>query len=158
MPGARYELPGLPPEKAAVGLSAFMPGLTSPAASSAQSYKYAVAGYPGTRGIPAPPPAISRLEATAMAQQGTATSFDAPPVWYPNQYYQQYAAEYPGAGQQVKIYDPVNPGPTSLLPVPAEDPSVTYRAGQYVSTRPAGIVNRVKAIPWLPRLGGGGNG
>lgn len=153
-----YELSGLPPEKAAVGLSAFMPGLTRYAASSAQSYKYAVNGYPGTRGVPAPTQGTQMSpDEGDKAQMGTARSSDAPDVWYPQQYYQGYAVEYPGAGQRVLIYDPVNPGPTSLLPVPTPDIAVTARQSQYRSRRPAGIVQRARSIPWLPRLGGSGN-
>lgn len=155
----RYELPGLPPEIAAAGLSAFMPGMTPHASSGAQSYKYAVSGYPGTRAIPTPT-ASTQMDSgkSAIAQQGTGRSSDAPEAFYPNQYYARYAAEYPGAGQQILLPDPVNPGPTTLLPVPAVDALAAARAKQYQSQRQAGILQRVRQIPWLPNLGGGGNG
>lgn len=157
MAEVRYELPGVPPQVAAVGLSAFMPHLARQAAGGAQSYKYAVNGYPGTRAIPAPTAGTQMASGgAAVAGQGTARSSDAPPAWFPNTYWQGYAAEYPGAGQDILLVDPVNPGPASLLPVPAVDPAAAARPQAYQSPRMAGIVQRVRSLPWPPRLGGGG--
>ncbi len=156
---AGYDLPGVPPEKAAVGLSAFLPGLTPPAGSGAQAYKAAVAGYPGTRGIPAPTrDTVPSPDMGDKAIGGTHASSDAPDVWYPNQYYQRFIFEQPGGAQTPLRYDPVNPGPTTLLPVPAVNAVNQMRAAQYQSSRLAGVVNRVKALPWFPRVAGGGRG
>jgi hypothetical protein len=148
----RYTVPGVPPGPAA-GLSAFTPAFVRHAASSAQSYKYAAEGYPGTRGIPMEARKNSQRDPgglTPLAAMGGARSTDAPDAIWPNQYYQWYAAEYPGAGQRIQYYDPVRPGLTSVLPVPAED----YRAGyQRDSAKLArlAVLRRVKAMPWFPR-------
>ena len=53
MTDVRYSVPGVPPE-AAKGITAFSPHFNRHAGSSAQEFKYAVEGYPGTRAIPVP--------------------------------------------------------------------------------------------------------
>lgn len=116
----RYKLPGVPPSVAARGLTAFTPQLTRHAASGAQSYKQAVAGYPGTRGIGVDASQVARADApSAIAQMGTARSTDAPDMIYPNQYYEAAPWERPGGWPRIKVYDPTDVGATSVLPVPA---------------------------------------
>lgn len=150
MPDVRYVTPGIP-QGAAAGLTAFLPHFNRQCGSGAQSYKYALRGFPGTRGIPAPiPGGVPQHEGAAMAQQGRATSSDAPPEWFPQQYYQSYIAEQPGAGMPILRVNPVNPAQATVLPVPAS--TYNYRSYQYRSKRPAGIVQRVKQIPVFARL------
>lgn len=121
----RYSVPGVPPQLAC---TAFTPHLNRMRASGAQRYKYAVHGSPGTEGIgidmtgAVPVPDLGDL-----AQAGTSRSTDAPNVIYPQLYYQAYAVEWPGAGMPVRVYDPTQPGPTTLLPVPATDYRALYQ-------------------------------
>lgn len=151
MPEFRYSVPGIPPEESA-GLSAFMPHANRYAASGAQTYKYAVRGYPGTRGIPAPT-INTQMSADRgdLAQTGFARSSDAPDMWWPQDYDQTFIAEAPGAGMPILRIDPVNPGPRSLLPVAAVDVTDIARGRQAMSP-PTGVVQRVRQLPWFPRL------
>jgi hypothetical protein len=92
-----------------------MPHLNRMAGSGAQSFKLAVAGQPGTQGIPAPDPGVPR-DRTAQAQMGTARSGDAPNAWYPQLWFQDRLTERPGAGMPLRVYS------DNLMPVPAIDP------------------------------------
>ena len=147
MPGFRYSIPGVPPDPAK-GITAFAPSYNPPAASGAQSYKYAVVGRPGTHGIPVPARALNvEGHHIAQATQGTARSTDAPDAIYPNQYYQAFAAETPGGNApRPRVYNPTAPGATTLLPIPAEDGRAAYLAGSAMLSRP-GPLNRVKPMP-----------
>lgn len=153
MPDVRYSLPGVPPGPA-MGISAFTPPLARQAASGAQSYKYAVAGYPGTRAIPVDthvngtPPSPDPGD---MSQMGSSRSSDAPDAFWPNQYYQTFIAEPPGGGYPVQVYDPTRPGLTSLLPVPAVQVALHGRGHQAMLARRA-VLQRVRQLPWFPRL------
>ena len=152
MPEVSYRVPGVPPAPAA-GITAFMPHYNRPAAGGAQSYKYAVNGYPGTRAVPAPLGASlgnAVGNPVAGAAMGTARSGDAPPYIYPNQYYQSFIAEPPGAGMPVQYYSPTQPGLTSLLPVPAANPAPGLRRDSARLSRRA-LLNRVKQLPWYPQ-------
>ncbi len=150
MTDVRYSVPGIPPQ-AATGLSAFLPHFNRAAASSAGSYKYAVSGYPGTRGIPVPTrDTVPFPDLGDKAQAGTSRSSDAPDVFYPQQYYERFIAEQPGAGMPILRVDPINPGPASLLPVPALNPIIAASANQAMSP-PTGIVQRIRQLPWFPR-------
>lgn len=151
MAEVRYRVPGIPPQVAA-GVSAFMPHFNRQAGGSAQDYKYAVSGFPGTKGIPAPTTDTQvSPDDGDKAQMGFARSSDAPPVWYPNQYYQRFIAERPGAGMPILLIDPEHPGQRALLPIPALDPPTLARANQAMSP-PTGIVQRIKQLPVFPRL------
>lgn len=149
MPTVRYRLPGVPPGPAA-GLSAFLPSYEAPASSGAQSYKYALVGSPGTTAIPAAP-TYTDAGSCAQAQMGGARSSDAPPAWWPQQYYQAQVQERPGAGMPIRLPDWTTPGPNTVLPVPAGNYAQVY---QVASARLAQrtILQRVKQLPWFPRL------
>lgn len=152
MPDVSYRVPGIPPGPAA-GITAFMPHFNRQSATGAQSYKYALLGFPGTRAIPVPYDPAALLAAgnpVAGAMMGGARSADAPPYFYQTQYYQSYIAEPPGAGMPVLVYDPVRPGPTSLLPVPAANIGLAARSNSARLARTA-LLNRVKQLPWWPR-------
>lgn len=150
MPDIRYVTPGIP-QGAAAGITAFLPHFNRQCGSGAQSYKYALRGFPGTRGVAAPyPGGVPQGEHSAMAQQGTGTSDCAPPEWFPQQYFQSYIAEQPGAGMPILRIAPTNPAQSTVLPVPAS--TYNYRGQQYRSKRPAGIVQRVRQIPVFARL------
>lgn len=143
----RYTVSGIPPGVAARGLSAFLPHFTRPAASGAQRYKQAVEGQPGTRGIRVggnPTPA-DRSAAAAVALKGAASSLDAPDVVYPNQYYQRYLTERPGAGMPIAVL-PGNPPP-----VPAVNLRGGYLSGSARLSRTA-IRRQQKQIAAHPRL------
>jgi len=151
MPNPRYTVTGIPP---ALASSAFLPNFTRRAGSGAQSYKYAVDGSPGTRGVPAPRPQTSRDgDVTARAQYGYAGSQDAPPAWFPQEWFQGFICERPGAGMPVRVYDPVHPGPTTLLPVPAVDYRTVYLENSARLSRPGPRAGQraVRARPRLPR-------
>jgi hypothetical protein len=121
----RYTVPGVPPQLAG---TAFTPHLNRRAGSGYQQYKYALAGHPGDRGIPIDMTgAVPSPDLGDLAQAGTSRSSDAPDVIYPGQYFQGQAIERPGAGMPVRVYDPVAPGPTTLLPVPATDYRALYQ-------------------------------
>jgi hypothetical protein len=114
----RYTVPGVPPS-AAKGSTAFTPHMTRLAASGAQSYKATVSGQPGTEAIPAPrSQAYAGLDRAAVAQKGLYDSGDAPAVWYPSVYYSR-PVNWPGAGMPIRVYDPTDPGLTTVVPVPA---------------------------------------
>ena len=148
MTDVRYQIPGVPPE-AAKGITAFSPHFNRHAGSSAQEFKYAVEGYPGTRGIPVPARRETQISPDYgdLSTAGTSRSSDAPDAIYPNLYYQSFIAEHPGGNSpQIRMYDPVNPGLTTLLPVPAEDGRGTYTAQSARLTRRA-ILNRFRPTP-----------
>jgi hypothetical protein len=121
----RYTVTGVPPGLAS---TAFTPHLNRMRASGAQQYKYAVVGSPGVTGIPAPTHATAPSpDPGDLAISGQSRSADAPDAIWPNLYFQGFAIEWPGAGMPVRVYDPTRPGPTTLLPVPAEDYRVQYQ-------------------------------
>lgn len=154
MPEVTYRTPGIPPGPAN-GITAFTPHYNRPAGSGAQSYKYDVTGEPGTRAIPMPhsTAAMHAGNPVAQARMGTSRSTDAPPEFWPQLYYQRVIAERPGAGMPVQIYDPVAPGLTTLLPVPAEQLGLTLRRDSARLSRRA-LLNRVRQLPWWPRAYG----
>jgi len=152
MADVRYQVPGVP-EVGARGLTAFTPHFNRHAASGAQSYKYAVTGRPGTAAIPMTARRDTQISPDEgdRAQSGWARSSDAPDAIWPNQYYQSYAAEYPGAGMPVAYYSPTAPGRTTLLPVPATDWRGLYQHDSARLSRRA-ILNRARQLPWFPRI------
>ena len=152
MPDVRYTVPGIEAGPAA-GLTAFTPAFHRHAASSAQSYKYAARGYPGTRAIPQTARRDTQISPDEgdRAAAGTSRSSDAPDAIWPNQYYQAYAAEYPGAGMPVRYYSPTMPGATTLLPVPAQDWRGLYQSQSARLARRA-VLNRARQLPWFPRI------
>ncbi len=153
MTDVRYSVPGVPPE-AAKGISAFAPHFVRHAASSAQDYKYAVSGHPGTRAIPQQAKTDTQLSADYgdLSQAGTSRSSDAPDSIWPNQYYQRFIAERPGGNSQTpQVYSPQYPGLTTLIPVPAEDGRAAYLAGSAALSR-AAILNRKREVPVHPRF------
>lgn len=151
MPEVRYSVPGIPPEKSA-GLSAFMPHFDRQAAGGAQTYKYAVVGRPGTQGIPAPTQDTQiSADLGDLAQTGDSRSSDQPDVFYPNQYYDRFIAEQPGAGMPIMRVEDATTGLRSLIPVPAIDPTDYQRRNQAMSP-PTGVVQRIRQLPWFPRL------
>lgn len=151
MPEVRYSVPGIPPEKSA-GLSAFMPHFDRQAAGGAQTYKYAVTGRPGTQAIPAPTRDTQmHPDVGDLAQTGDSRSSDQPDAIFPNQYYQRFIAEQPGAGMPIMRVEDQTAGLRSLIPVPAVDPALRARGNQNM-TSPTGIVQRVRQLPWFPRL------
>lgn len=115
----RYTVPGVPP---ALACTAFTPHLNRRTVTGWQSYKYAVSGNPGTRLVPAPTTdSAPQVNNASLAAAGSARSTDSPDYWCPQEYYQAFAVEWPGAGMPVRIYDPARPGPTTVLPTPALD-------------------------------------
>lgn len=151
MAEVRYQVPGVPPGPAA-GMTAFLPHFNRAAAGGAQSYKYAVSGHPGTRRIPAPTLNTQmQPDEGDKAQMGTARSSDAPQAWWPQQYYQRFLAERPGAGMPVAVYSPTQPGRTTLLPVPSRDLGIVGRSDSARLAR-ATLLNRVRQLPWFPRV------
>jgi hypothetical protein len=149
----RYSVPGVPPDPAK-GISAFAPAFVRHAASGAQTYKYTLAGYPGTRAIPMTARVNTQVSPDYgdLAQAGTARSSDAPDAIWPNQYYQATAQERPGGNApNPAIYSPQHPGLTTLLPVPAESGRAMYQARSARLARPA-ILQRVAELPWFPRV------
>jgi len=152
MPEVRYSIPGVPPDPAR-GITAFAPHFNRMASGGAQSYKYAVIGRPGTRGIPIDARARNvEGHYTAGAMQGTARSSDAPDAIYPNQYYQHFAAERPGGATAPRVYSPQQPGRTTLLPVPAEDGRGAYQAHSARLANPNAATRRPGQVPWFPRF------
>jgi hypothetical protein len=116
MTAVKYTVPGIP---AGAQLSAFMPYATRMCGSGAQQYKNAVEGQPGTQAIPAPTANNVPGGLVGQAMMGTARSTDAPDMWYPQEYYQCYLTEQPGAGMPIAVYS------DNLMPVPAKDPRGT---------------------------------
>lgn len=158
MPDVSYRVPGIAPpggpSAPGNGITAFMPHYNRPAGGGAQSYKYALVGYPGTRAIPAPVSADAEWGSgnpVAGATMGTARSSDAPPAIWPCQYYQTFIAEPPGAGMPIQYYSPTQPGLTTVLPVPAANIALGLRRDSARLSRKA-ILQRVKQLPWWPRM------
>ena len=152
MTDVRYSVPGVPPDPAK-GISAFGPAFVRHAASGAQTYKYTLAGYPGTRAIPMEARVNTQMSADLgdLAAAGSARSSDAPDSIWPNQYYQATAQETPGGrAPQPQIYSPQRPGLTTLLPVPAEDGRGLWQARSARLARPA-VLQRIAELPWFPR-------
>lgn len=150
----RYTVPGVPPQLAC---TAFTPHLNRSRASGAQQYKYALYGSPGTDGIPAPTrDTAPSPDVGDLAQAGTSRSSDAPDVWYPAKYYQDAAIEWPGAGMPVRIYDPTQPGPTTVLPVPAADMRAQYQrdSARLSANWPSLGQRQIRAVPRLSRWPG----
>ena len=153
MTDVRYSVPGVPPDPAK-GITAFSPHFNRMAASGAATYKQAVRGYPGTRGIPVEARANTQISPDYgdLAQAGTSRSSDAPDRFWPNQYYQAQPGE-PGHGwpdSGVQVYSPQQPGLTTLLPVPADDGRGMYQAKSARLARPA-VLQRIAQLPWFPR-------
>jgi hypothetical protein len=167
----RYQVSGIPPSVAAVGLSAFMPHYNRLAASGAQAYKGQVTGRPGTSaipvsglGFPVPSPDLGDLALT-----GGARSSDAPAAIWPNQYYDNPAGQgegrfYPGAGMPVQVYDPVAPWLTTHVPVPAIDLRGVYQArsanlaGGISNDRSKALRQATSFVRWPRRRSGNGPG
>ena len=152
MPDVSYRVPGVPSGPSA-GITAFLPHYNRPAGGGAQSYKYALLGFPGNRAIPAPYGPESALGAgnpVAGVRMGTARTVDAPPAFYGQQWFQGFIAEPPGAGMPVQVYSPTQPGLTTVLPVPAGNIALGLRRDSARLSRKA-ILNRVKQLPWWPR-------
>jgi len=150
----RYTVPGVPPQLAC---TAFTPHLNRMRASGAQRYKYAVHGSPGTAGIGIDMTgAVPSPDLGDLAQAGTSRSTDAPDVIYPQLYYQAYAVEWPGAGMPVRVYDPTQPGPTTLLPVPATDYRALYQqnSARLSANWPSLGQRQIKARPRIARWPG----
>lgn len=148
----RYSVPGIPPQETN-GITAFMPHFNRLAGGGAQSYKYGMIGRPGTEGIPAPTGnTYMSPDVGDLTQVGTARSTDSPDVWYPQEYYQPYIDEFPGAGMPIlRVENVGDEGMRALLPVPALDVALHLRSGQAMSP-PTGVVQRVRQLPWWPRL------
>ena len=158
MADVRYSVPGVPSAVSA-GLNAFTPHFNRYAASGAQSYKYNLVGRPGTQAIPAPTggtqvtgPVDGPNDLSDLAQMGGARSSDSPDVWFPQLYYQPVIAERPGAGMPILLTgDSIPDGQADLLPIPAVDVAKMLRTNQAQSP-PTGVVQRVRQLPWFPRL------
>lgn len=151
MPDVRYNVPGVPPGPAA-GITAFMPQFIRHAASGAQAYKYDLDLYLGLRAVPAPTGDTQMSpDAGDMAMGGYARSQDAPQAWWPQKGYQRTALERPGAGMPIKVYDPARPGPTTVLPVPAQDFRAQYTRDSARLTYRA-ILQRTRNVPWFPKV------
>lgn len=154
MADVRYSVPGVPHGPGA-GITAFTPQFHRHAASSAQTYKYAVRGYPGTRAIPMTAHTDTQISPDQgdRAMMGGARSSDAPDAFWPNQYYQSFAVEWPGGPDftQTAVYDPTAPGRTTLLPVPAQDWRGLYQDQSARLSRRA-VLQRAKSLPWFPRV------
>jgi hypothetical protein len=132
----RYSVPGVPPQ---FSPTAFTPNLVRLASSGAQRYKQAVVGQPGTQGIPAPyPEGVSRDPSYTSLHQ----SPDAPPVWWPQLYYQTGLTNAAAAGGESVYSD-------NCMPVPAVDP----RGRQAVLAKPPKLLGgkQVAAVPITPR-------
>lgn len=151
MPDVRYNVPGVPPGPAA-GITAFMPQFVRHAASGAQAYKYDVELYQGMRRIDAPTGDTQMSpDSGDMATGAQARSSDAPEAWWPSKGFQRVALERPGAGMPIKVYDPARPGPTTLLPVPAQDFRAQYtRDSARLAYR--AVLQRARSLPWFPRV------
>lgn len=159
MPEIRYQVPGVP---SALRSSAFTPVYARPAQNNL-AYKYAVTGTQGRVAVPAPTiDTVPSPDAGDLATMGYARSSDAPPAWWPQQWFQGVALERPGAGMPIQVYDPVHPGKTTVIPVPAVPLAPAQRAASAAIARVA-ILNRVRDLPWYPRrwrtppAGGAGN-
>lgn len=151
MPDLRYTVPGIGQGPAA-GITAFLPHLTRRAASGAQSYKYAVRGWPGTVAHPVEARTNTQMSPDSgdKAQMGYARSSDAPDAWWPQDWDQTFIAERPGAGMPVAVYSPTQPGLTTVIPVPATDFRATWQRDSARLSRRA-VLNRVAEVPAWPR-------
>lgn len=154
MTEVRYQIPGVPPQPAK-GITAFAPAFIRHAASSAQDYKYAVRGYPGTRAIRQSARQDTQISPDYgdLSSAGSARSSDAPDAIWPNQYYQDRIEEKPGWSNEGRppVYSPQHPGWTTLLPVPAEDGRAAYLAQSATLNRP-GVLQRAGQVNVYPRL------
>lgn len=104
-------------------LSAFMPAI-SKTAGVAQQYKGNLVGQPGTQAVPAP---NNDIPQDRYAVSGRRSS-DAPPVWYPQLWYETALPGLPfpagACAGGVRIHS------DNQIPVPAIDPQRgTYRYG-----------------------------
>ena len=147
----RYTTSGIPPQLAC---TAFMPHFNRMRASGAQQYKYGLEGHPGTQGIPIDMAgAVPSPDLGDVVLAGTSRSTDAPDVIFPQLYYQRWAIEWPGAGMPVRIYDPTQPGPTTLLPLPATDYRAMYqqRSARLSANFPQLGQHQIRERPRLPR-------
>jgi hypothetical protein len=146
-----YSVPGIPPEESN-GLTAFMPHMNRLAGGGAQQYKYELHGRPGTQATAAPTGNTQMSpDVGDKAQAGTARSSDAPDVWFPQIYYQRVAVEAPGAGMPIERIDLAPTGTRDVLPIPAVNVALQLRSRQAMSP-PTGVVQRVRQLPWYPRL------
>lgn len=154
MPSPRYTVTGVP---AQLANTAFTPHFNMSRASGAQQYKYALHGSPGTNGIPVDMTgAVPSPDLGDLAQAGAARSTDAPDVIYPGQYFQAAAIEWPGAGMPVRVYDPTQAGPTTLLPLPAADYRTIYQqqSARLSANWPSLGQRQIKETPRLARFRG----
>jgi len=159
MPTPRYRVTGVPPE-APPGMTAYLPHFNRYAASGADKFKYLK---PGSG--PAAYRPISNMSATRpspdlgdLTLAGTATSANAPDAIWPNDYdaipHPQY---WPGAGMPVQMYDPTAPELTTMIPVPAVNPSIALRANSAsiaMGVSPGGrqaMSERPRIPNWRPR-------
>lgn len=109
-----------------------------------------ISGSPGTMAIPAPRPAATPQDNTALAQGNhDSRSSDSPNVWYPGVYYEKGTLENTyWAGGTVSVFS------DNQMPMPALNPlgPPAAGAGQF---QPA---SQVSSTPWVamgrPRLGG----
>jgi len=128
----RYQVSGIPPVMAGLGMSAFMPHYNRLAASGAQSFKGGVTGRPGTHPIPVRPHTQGippQPGSNDMAIMGTARSSDAPDAIWPNQYWTRTDPLYDTSGgtARVEVYTPTRPQDTTIIPVPAVDLRSVYQ-------------------------------
>jgi hypothetical protein len=152
MASVRFAVPGVPAGPGN-GITAFVPHFNRFAASSAQQYKYGLAGGPA-RFHPAPTgDTVPSPDAGDRAQMGYARSSDAPDAWWPNDYdFVQPWAERPGAGMPILLPDNVGfDGMRSLIPVPSGPTDRVLRSSSARLSKP-GPLNRVKQLPWFPRI------
>ena len=168
----RYQVSGIPPSQAAIGLSAFLPHFTRLAASGATEYKGQVTGHPGTAAIPVRPLRQGippSPDPGDMVQMGLSRSSDAPDAFWPNLYYVTPEPGYwPGAGMPVQMYNPVRPQDTTMIPVPATDLRSVYQARSALlsgGVAPNQDGSRIKALKqatnfqrWRQRRTGNGPG
>ncbi len=122
--------------------TAFTPMPHKAAPIGGQAYKMYVEGQPGTQGIPAPYPGVpEEIDRVGSDHR----SVDAPPVWYPSEYYELHIPVYEGApfAGGAWIYS------DNQLPIPAIEPQRgTYHFGGGKVVQP----DQRKKRPW--RLGG----
>lgn len=152
MPEVRYQVPGVPAGPA-MGISAFVPHFNRFAASSAQSYKYGIRGGPAQFHAAPTIDTAPQPDAGDRAQMGYARSSDSPDGYWPNDYdVAVNRAERPGAGMPILIPDVADTaGMRSLIPVPAEPVGLVARSNQARLSRTT-VLNRVKQLPWFPRV------
>lgn len=151
MPEVRYTVPGVPQGPAA-GLSAFLPHANKYAASGAQSYKYGVKDGPATYHHAPTRDTRPSPDMGDRALSGYSQSSDCPDGWWIDDY-NVHGPEYerPGAGMPIQFYSPTQPGLTTVLPIPAGNPAPGLRRDSATLARRT-ILNRVRQLPWFPRL------